>query len=53
MRRIILIAILLMLVTGRLTAFVAGGKNQDTTGSGTTSTGTDSRGTDSQPRTGR
>ncbi|MFC1826596.1 hypothetical protein ACFLZQ_01530 [Thermodesulfobacteriota bacterium] len=53
MKRIMLIALVLVFTLSTVTAFAAGGKNQGTTGSGTTSTGTDSNGTASQPRTGR
>ena len=53
MKRVIVIALILMFAISTTTAFAAGGKNQGTTGSGTTSTGTDSQGSASQPRTGR
>ena len=53
MKRIILIALILMFTAGTVTTFAAGGKNQGTTGSGTTSTGSDAQGTSSQSRAGR
>jgi hypothetical protein len=53
MKRLIVIALTLIFVTGAVAAFAAGGKNRGTTGTGTTTTGTDSQGTASQPRTGR
>ena len=54
MKRLILIALILMFTTGTVTAFAAGGKNQGTTGKGKIYTGTDTgKGTQSQERTGR
>jgi len=53
MKKILLIALVLVFTLSTVTAFAAGGKNQGTTGNGSISTGTDSQGTASQPRTGR
>ena len=53
MKRLILIVLTLVFVTGTVTSFAAGGKNRGTAGSGKTSIGTDSQGTSSKPRTGR
>jgi hypothetical protein len=53
MKKLILIALILMFTTGTVTAFAAGGKNQGTTGKGKIYTGSTGKGSTSQPRTGR
>jgi len=53
MKRLILIALILLFTTSTVSVFAAGGKNQGTTGDGTTSIGTGAKGTAAQPRTGR
>ena len=53
MKRLIIIALILMFSTCTVTAFAAGGKNHGTIGKGKTYTGIGAKGTASQPRTGR
>ncbi len=53
MKRLILIALILMFTTGTVTAFAAGGKNQGTTGKGKIYTGSTGKGSTSLERTGR
>jgi len=53
MKRLIIVALILIFSTCTVTAFAAGGKNHGTIGKGKTSTGVDSKGTASLRRTGR
>jgi uncharacterized protein YdeI (BOF family) len=53
MKRVIIVALILMFTAGTMTAFAAGVKNQGTTGTGEKYSGTTSQGTASQPRTGK
>ena len=53
MKRLILIALILLFITSTVSVFAAGDKNQGTTGDGITSIGTGAKGTAAQPRTGR
>ncbi len=53
MKKIIIIALVLLFPASTVTAFAGGGKIQGETGTGITSTGTDSQGTSTEDRTGR
>ena len=53
MKKIIIIALVLLFTASTGTVFAAGGKNQGDTGTGTITTGTDSQGSSTQDRTGR
>ena len=53
MKKIIIIALVLLFTASTVTVFAGGGKNQGDTGTGTNTIGTDSQGSSTQDRTGR